>query len=278
MLTSDFKTVRYIAAANNIGFARANNVGYLHSQGEALLFLNPDTKLVDNSIERMLGWLQAHPRIGALGPCLLNADGSTQLSCVQAFPTLVNQVLDSDLLRRWFPRWKMWGTWPLMNPKKRSPAADVDAISGACFLVKRNVFEVVGKFTEEYFMYSDDVDLSYKVRRAGYSIICLTDCNVIHYGGGSSMRRDPSFAAVQRRKAMSLYFRRAHGPLWSGIYRMLVSFVAVLRVLVVCGAFPFVHSAEDRDRLREVLTRWRSILWWAVGLKTVSGDNPECEA
>jgi GT2 family glycosyltransferase len=278
MLASEFKGARYIAAAKNVGFARANNLGYLHSHGEALLFLNPDTEVMDNALDRMMGWLQAHPNIGALSPCLLNADGSIQQSCVQAFPTLINQFLDSDLLRSWFPRWKMWGTWPLMDPNKGSPDADVDAISGACYLVRRELFESVGRFTEEYFMYSDDVDLSYKIRQAGHSIICLTDCSVIHYGGGSSLRREPSFAAVQRRKAMSQYFERAHGTLCSGLYRLMVSLAAFLRLLVFCAVFPFVRSVEDRDGLREVLARWRSILWWAVGFKLTRKDNAGCEA
>ena len=270
MLRHDYPEVRFIGATENLGFARANNVAYLQSRGETLLFLNPDTELMESALDRMFGLLQAHPSIGALGPRLYNADGTVQESCVQAFPTLTNQFLDASLLRKWFPRWSIWGACALDEPE-RGPI-DVDAISGACFMVSRGVFESVGRFTEDYFMYSDDLDLSYKIRRAGYSVVCLTNCAVRHYGGGSSSRRDPRFAAVQRRQAMSQFFRRTRGPWCSGAYRVLVSAAAILRMGVACIALPFAASSEKRDRLQCVLIRWRSILRWALGIEMTVKD------
>jgi GT2 family glycosyltransferase len=230
------------------------------------LFLNPDTEVIDDSLYRMLEWLRSYPFVGAIGPCLFNADSTMQESCVQAFPTLVNQLLDADLLRKWFPRWKLWGTWPLLNPDKLSSAAEVDVISGACFMVRRSLFEAVGQFTDEYFMYSDDVDLSYKIHRAGYSIVCLTDCAVIHYGGGSSLHRNPSFAAVERRKAMAQFFERTRGPWCSVAYRAMVGGAALARMSIASGALLFAASDEGREGMRSVLTRWKSIFKWTVGM------------
>ena len=277
MLRSEFPSVRFIGATRNLGFAQANNVGYLASRGETLLFLNPDTELIENAVGRMLGWMKMDSSVAALGPCLLNKDGSVQLSCVQAFPTLINQFLDSDLLRSWFPRWRLWGTWPLMNPNKTSAVAEVDAVSGACFLVRREIFEAVGRFTEEYFMYSDDIDLSYKIRRAGYSIVCLTDCLVIHYGGGSSELRDSTFAAVQRRKDMAQFFRRTRGPVWSALYRAMIGLAAMARLTFACGALLFVHAEREREGLHGVLERWLGVGMWASGVRSIVGNSKKTE-
>jgi len=265
MLQREYPEARLIAATRNLGFARANNVGSLHSQGDVLLFLNPDTVVIGDALEKMFRWLQEHPSVGALGACLLNTDGSVQQSCVQPFPTLVNQFVDAHLLRHWFPRWKLWGTWPLLDPEHPAAEFEVDAISGACFMVRRAVFESVGRFTEEYFMYSDDLDLSYKVRHAGYSVVCLSDCFVTHHGGGSLSHRDRSFAGVQYRLAMAQFFRRTRGPLCSAIYRTLVGTAALLRLFLALGSLPFAASVERREGLRDIVTRWRNILWWAVG-------------
>jgi GT2 family glycosyltransferase len=179
--------------------------------------------------------------------------------------------MDADLLRRWFPRWKLWGTWSLLNPNRASADVEVDVISGACFMVRRSIFETVGRFTDEYFMYSDDVDLSYKIHRAGYSIICLTDNAVIHYGGGSSLHRNPSFAAVERRKAMAQFFERTRGPWCSAAYRAMVGGTALVRMFIASGAIVFAVSDEGREGMRSVLARWRSIFKWTVGV----GDRSE---
>jgi hypothetical protein len=266
MLREHFPKVHFIGASKNLGFARANNLGYLESKGRTLLFLNPDTEVIADALDRMCAWLDAHPSAGAVGACLYNADGSVQRSCVQAFPTLANQLLDADLLRQWFPKWRIWGTAALEEPR-RGPA-EVDAISGACFLVRREVFEAAGRFTEDYFMFSDDLDLSYKIRHGGYSVVCLTDCAVLHYGGRSSSQRGPSFAAVEQRHAMSQFFRRTRGPLCSAVYRLLTCAAAIFRLCIAVGMLSLTASPEKRQELRSVLIRWRSVLYWAMRLET----------
>lgn len=108
MLMREFPRVTLLKAAENLGFARANNLGVKSCHGEILLFLNPDTEVADDSLQRMAAWLETHPRVGVVGARLLNSDKSPQQTSVQAFPTLRNQFLDSEFLRRRFPRSRMW--------------------------------------------------------------------------------------------------------------------------------------------------------------------------
>lgn len=271
MLRREFPQVKLIVATHNLGFARANNLGYAQASGEILLFLNPDTEVIGDAIQCMVRWLKVHPRVGAAGARLLNSDGSLQSSCVQAFPNLLNQLLDSELLRRWFPRSRLWGCMSLMHAQRG--AAEVDAISGACFMVRRSVFETAGSFTDAYFMYCDDLDLSYKIRQAGYDVVCLTHCEVVHHGGKSSSRQGTWFADIYRRRAMAQFFRQHRGPLYCTTYRVLMSVAALLRIGLLRAAITFAPWETRRQRLLCSCERWKKVLLWTVGIEDAAGKD-----
>lgn len=263
MLGDEFPEVQYIESQENLGFSRANNLGRRHAQGEFLLFLNPDTELSRDVLTPMVAWLQTHPKVGAAGAVLLNTDGSLQDSCVQAFPTLVNQVLDAEVLRRWFPESRLWGKRALFQ--QSGVAALVDAISGAFFLVRANVFDVVGGFSEEYFMYSDDLDLSYRIQRAGYNVVCMTDCHVIHHGGRSAAKQADGFTERLQRESMARFFLISRGPRYSDAYRHAMRFAAIVRLAAVLAVYPFAAQGSRRQRLGSVVRKWWGILQWSAG-------------
>ncbi|MEO8662680.1 MAG: glycosyltransferase family 2 protein, partial [Bryobacteraceae bacterium] len=151
--------VRLLASHQNLGFARANNLGVEQSQGRWILFLNPDTIVLKNAIRVMLSNLESHAEVGAVGCRLLNGDMTLQMSSVQRFPTILNQLLSLDVLKRRWPKARLWGTSALFTD---SPVA-VDVVSGACLMVKREVFEQAGRFSPDYFLYHEDTDLSLRL-------------------------------------------------------------------------------------------------------------------
>ena len=199
----------FVQSKVNVGFARANNLGVRHAKGHNLLFLNPDTEFVENSLDVLLGHLATLPQAGALGCKLLNSDRSVQTSCIQSFPTVVNQILDSDFLRRRFPRSRLWGMAPL-HSERLSPS-QVEVISGACLLMKREVFERVGGFSETYFMYGEDLDLCFKIQQAGFHNYYVPDTSIIHYGGGSTRQSVSNFSAVMMRESVFRFFSANRG-------------------------------------------------------------------
>lgn len=268
LLRAEFPQVRFVQSLENLGFGRANNLAFRYSAGEIVLFLNPDTKVINGALDRMATVVRSNSRIGAVGALLLNGDGSLQTSCVQAFPTLSNQLLDSGLLRTMFPTWSGWGLQRLLASEEQ--AVSVDVISGAAFMVKRCVFEEVGLFAPTYFMYADDVDLSYNIKKAGYSIVCLTDCQITHFGGQSSVKQVDYFAEILQRESMAQFFLRTRGRLYTAVYRLGVAAAAALRLaLVVCLA-PFGVVGLNGQTVTFRLGKWLRIFGWAVGIDALN--------
>ncbi len=212
----------------------------------------------------MVAWLRSHPLAGAVGARLLNSDGSLQSSCVQAFPTIFNQVLDSRLLRSRYPTWRLWGAQVLYDPQAKE--AEVDAISGACFMARRTAFEAAGRFTESYFMYSDDLDLSYKIHQAGYTIACLPRYEVVHHGGKSSDNQSGHFAEVLQRDSMVQFLRSTRGELYSTAYRGITSLTSMLRLAVAVWLLLFPSRAGRRRSRISVVGKWFAVFAWSVGL------------
>jgi len=188
VLAKEFPWVRFVQSETNLGFARANNLGARHSYGETLCFLNPDTKILDSALEKIQAVVRTGSRPGAVGCKLLNGDGTVQTSCIQSFPTLVNQALDSEWIRRMTPRSELWGMAALHQDGTET--IPVQVISGACLTMDRKVFEAVGGFSEDYFMYAEDLDLCYKAAMHGctnYYVPSATE--VVHRSGSNALFR-----------------------------------------------------------------------------------------
>ena len=266
ILREEFPDVIFIQSAENLGFSRANNAAYLRSTGEYLLFLNPDTEIIGDAIQKMVACLSEYSAAGAVGARLLNTDGTLQESCIQSFPTILNQVLDSNLLRRWFPAWNIWGTRPFLV--RSSEPARVNAISGACFLTRRKVFEKAGKFNEGYFMYSDDLDLSFKITRAGYAVLYMDSCQVTHHGGKSTAKQEDHFSDLMQRESLAQFFRQAHGALYAWTYRAAMAATASLRMATVVCLAPFGGIGLDGKAPGFVSEKWSRIFRWALGSRT----------
>ncbi len=281
MLREEFPQVRFLQSTANLGFARANNHAYSVSKGKFVLFLNPDTELRGPAIQLMCEQLRTLPAAGAIGCKLLNSDGSIQTSCIQSFPTILNQLLDTELLRRRFPRSALWGMAALYGDGRR--AQEVDAISGACVMLKRSVFEAAGRFSQDYFMYAEDIDLSYKVKQAGYKNYYVPEATVIHHGGSSVAQAASNFSVVMMREAIWRFLQKFRGRLYGAAYRvaMLASALGRLLALALVSLWRLISRRAATD---EASTRkWRAVLRWSLNLEDWTGQyypasNPRAAA
>lgn len=264
MLRDCFPQVRYLQRDTNLGFAKANNAAFLESRGRNVLFLNPDTEIGGEAVPILLDHLEGLPKAGAVGCRLLNADGSVQTSCIQSFPTILNQALDSELMRSFWPMSSLWGNAALFG--SQDGPKEVEAISGACLMLKRSVFQQVGLFSEDYFMYTEDIDLSYKTRRSGYRNYYIPDATIIHFGGGSTKKESRCFPEIMMRESIRRFLGKTRGKYYGFAYRASMLISAAGRLILLSIAFPLRLVRPETLSPGSPFRKWWAILGWSLGL------------
>jgi len=264
-------SVKLIRSPQNLGFAGANNLGFQHASGRILLFLNPDTELRGPAINLMYECLESSAEIGVLGCRLLNSDLSVQTSCIQPFPTILNQIADAEQLRRLTPRLKLWGMRPLFESDPGRPV-EVEAVSGACLMIKKDVFQQVGLFSTDYFMYNEDLDLCYQVKKAAKKVCYLGAATIVHHGGQSSRRRGgEAFVGPLMKETLRKFLVKTRGPFYAALYRLAMFVISLLRITIVAVLMPFTATPIDKDSHRHSLAKWHKILRWSMGLEAWTG-------
>lgn len=271
MLSQDFPEVRFIQSSQNLGFAGANNVGVDASNGTYILFLNPDTEVQPKAIDKLHAALKQIPDAGMAGAHLLNSDLSIQTSSITAFPSILNQMLGVEFLRKTFPHAKLWGIRPLFD-RPHSPVA-VDAVSGACMMASRTVVETVQGFTSRYFMYAEDLDLCLKVKKAGWNVYYVPSAVVIHHGGQSSgQRSEDNYADIMMRESNLQFMRMHRGRWYAWLFRAATALMAAFRVLLLILLWP-LGKISGRDYSSTPMKKWWQILAWALGFNKWSREE-----
>ncbi len=186
MTPGTLPSAQYLLIANktNLGFAAANNVGLRLARGTFVFFLNPDTEIQPESVQRLLAFLRAHPDVVAVGPKLTRPDGAIQGGAAGHEPSLCTLLHYSLGLYRLSPR-LFPGLW-LPRKQYTSPRPiEVDWISGAALLTRTSIARRVGGWPEEYFLYGEDMAFCRRLRKYG-RIVCLPEAHVVHHIGGST--------------------------------------------------------------------------------------------
>ena len=268
-LKGAFPEITIVHSDNNLGFAGANNLGFRRSVGKYVLFLNPDTKLIAPSIDLLVARLRSLPDAGIVGCKLLNTDLSVQLSSIQTYPTILNQAMDAEYLRLRWPECPLWKIAPLFSDNVT--LIKVDIIPGACMLLRRTLFEQVGLFSEDYFMYAEDLDLNYKVKAAGFTNYYLGETAIVHHGGKSSARQKSNhWATVMKYRAMVKLFRKTRGGVYAFGYRFVMGAVAIGRLGLLLLLWPFGSIIGDRKSWKFSQEKWKTVLKWALGWQDVA--------
>jgi GT2 family glycosyltransferase len=269
MVRNEFPATRFMQSTTNLGFAKANNLGAGVATGRNLLFLNPDTEVLGDALLRMVSLLDEMPNAGIVGCKLLNTDLSLQTSCVQAFPSILNQILDTEYLRQLFPKLRFWGTQALFN--KNDTPAEVEVVSGACLMIKSDVFEVVDGFTSNYFMYAEDADLCFKVKEAGWKVNYLSSVSVVHHGGRSSDKKpENNFSSIMMRQSLMEFMRLRRGSVYAAAYQFSIVVTAVLRLLLLMIAFLFTLGGQKHESVRRAFGKWVKVLRWGLCMESWS--------
>ncbi|OGO36020.1 MAG: hypothetical protein A2W35_15030 [Chloroflexi bacterium RBG_16_57_11] len=252
-----FPQAHYLRTQVNIGFGSANNLALRQAKGDYLLLLNPDTLVHPGAINTLLDYMGQNQNVGASASRLLNADGSLQYSC-SAEPTLGREFLRMFHLGRVRPDgYYPMETWDLTSPRR------VEVILGACMLLRRTALDQAGLFDERFFMYSEEVDLCRRIRLAGWDIYWFPQAIITHYGGQST-RQMAAEMFVQLYRAKIEFFRKHHGPLQASLYKLILCFSGLPRLIL--APVGRLEPAPRGERHRTIAENYQRLLRALPGL------------
>jgi len=263
MLREKFPEVVVIQNHENVGFSRANNQGIKRSRGRYILLLNPDTICVDDSIAKLVRFMDAHPDVGAAGPKLVNPDGSVQLEGARRLPLPFDTFCEYTRLSTCFPR-SRWTRRHLIGEWDHQDSRPVECLSGACVLIRREVIEDVGDLDEGYPFNVEDIDWCHRVGQSRWTLYYLAEATIMHVGRQSIMKNRGA-AALWAMRGVYRYYAKFYGRGTGLVVWALLWPVSVVKLLVWMGIY--LLRPGGRQLAREQATTFWKICWlspWPV--------------
>lgn len=262
LIETEFPKVQLIRNEVNVGFARANNQAIMLSKGKYILLLNPDTFIKDDALSRMVGFLDIHPDIGALGCKVLTTEGKIDFRCARRFPTLLGELFELTRLSYRFPHNRFLGDY-LMTYWDHGDNREVDTLSGACLMVRRETIEQVGLLDEDFFLYGEDVDWCYRLRKAGWRVLYYSEAEIVHLGGHSTQQVREEMS-LERFRSRYKFFRKHKGKGYAWAYKALVFFITVIKEMIFGMGFVRSMKRKKKNWYREKVRLHRHVLRWVL--------------
>ncbi len=261
MIARVFPDVRLITSAENLGFAKANNLGIRASRGRFVALINPDVVLLEGCVARALDVMSSESSIGMVGPRMLGPDGRTRRSGMSA-PSLWNSLCDALALHTMFARSRLVGG-QMMAHFSWDVRADVDVLNGWFWVIRREAINDVGLMDERFFMYGEDLDWCKRFRAKGWRILFEPSAAAIHFGGGSSQAAPIRFYLEMHRANLE-YWRKHHGSMARGCHLLIVIAHHTLRVATF-GLSHFLLRARDPSLHAKTARSAACLRWLIVG-------------
>ncbi|HLG34618.1 MAG TPA: glycosyltransferase [Bacteroidia bacterium] len=206
MLKKKISLINLIANSSNEGFSKANNRGIRQSKGEYILLLNPDTVVEENTFRKVLQFMDEHADAGALGVKMIDGSGKFLPESKRGLPTPAVAFYKISGLAKLFPHSRTFGKYHL-SFLGEDKINRVDVLSGACMFIRKSVLEKSGLLDEDYFMYGEDIDLSYRIQKAGFYNYYFPEARIIHYKGESTKKTSVNYVFMFYR-AMIVFARK----------------------------------------------------------------------
>ncbi len=253
---SAFPQVVLIRSNENLGFAKGNNRGLEASEGRYILYLNPDTVILDGAIDKMLGFLEAHPGIGVMGPHTFNADGRTTQDTVIFKPTLRRMFHTHVPIWRLIPGWRP----ELAGQVSWHRTGPVEVVKGCCMLMPTDLVRDLGGMSEKHFMYSEEEDLCSRAILRGFATWYYHEASIIHLGGEATKQNSEAMVKAQV-EAWTDVFRQSNPGSSVAAFRLLLGFGSVWRSLA-WAPLTLMPSKRDlaRQRMREHVATLKALI------------------
>jgi GT2 family glycosyltransferase len=262
----DFPTVTVIANEHNRGFAAANNQGFQKAKGQYILLLNPDTIVHKGSLDALIDFMDNNSDVGACGPKLLNADGTTQASLRQ-LPTFRGVLYRYTICRNLRIFRKQYESW-MMKDFGYDKQAEVEQLMGSALLVRRLAMEQVGTMDERFFMYYEEVDLCYRLRQGRWRITFVPEATITHLGGRSAEQLSVTRRAMMF-ASMFAFFRKHRGAfrtvLFGIIFKAGVFLAELCKLTAGLSTYLYALAIGDKNRKDKSLARIKNATAWLAG-------------
>ncbi len=230
MIREKFPSVDIIANTENTGFARANNQAIKLSTAKYILLLNPDTVIQEDTLVKCIDYMDVHPETGCLGVKMIDGKGNFLPESKRAFPEPMVAFYKVFGLSALFPRSKRFGKYHLGYLDKNA-VHEVDVISGAFMFIRREAIEKTGYLDEQFFMYGEDIDLSYRFKLAGYNNVYFPETTIIHYKGESTRKGSINYVLVFYR-AMIIFARKHFKKKTYRLYSFFINLAIYFRAVI----------------------------------------------
>lgn len=239
-----FPNVTLIKAPRNGGFSYGNNLGIRRAHGRYALLLNPDTLVPPGALRNLVAYMDAHPGVGACGPRLVLPDGSLDLACRRSYPSIKVALYRLLGLSRAFPRSRRFGRYNLtyLDPAHE---AEVDSVVGACMLVRRAAVDEVGLLDETFFLYGEDLDWAYRIKRSGWKIMYVPSVTIVHHKGEAS-RQQSTEMTLAFYHSMRIFYRKHMAPRHGALVNAFIEWAIWVR----CGVSLLKNALRPPERRR----------------------------
>jgi GT2 family glycosyltransferase len=215
-----FPSIQFFSNKENIGFAKACNQGIKLAKGKYILFLNPDTIVPEDCFQKCISFFNTRPDAGALGIKMLDGSGKFLKESKRSFPSPRTSLFKLFGLSRVFPHSKIFSKYHLGNLDENKDH-EVDVLAGAFMMIKKEVLDKTGGFDEVFFMYGEDVDLSYRIQKNGYKNYYFSGSSIIHFKGESTRKGSLNYVRLFY-NAMSVFVSKHYGGGKAGTFGFLI--------------------------------------------------------
>jgi GT2 family glycosyltransferase len=236
-----YPEVRFIALDHNPGFAKANNLAFQQCSGRYVLFLNPDTIIAEDTLTKTIAFMEAHPDAGALGIRMIDGSGRFLPESKRGFPSPFTSLCKQLGLHKLFPHSKIFARYYLGHLPSHE-TNEVEVLAGAFMLLRKDVLDSVGSFDEQFFMYGEDIDLSYRITLAGWKNYFFADSSIIHFKGESTAKQSLQYVKVFY-QAMLLFVKKHFHGRGALLYRLLLYAGIALRGML--GAITRLFAQQE---------------------------------
>lgn len=229
MVEECFSEVKLIKNKENLGFPKGNNVAIKEALGRYVLLLNSDTVVIDKCIEKCIKYMDIHNDVGVLGCKVVLKDGKLDHACKRGYPTPEASLLYMLKLHKVFPDNKKFGQYAL-SYLDENQTNEVDSLTGAFMVLRREVINEVGLLDEDFFMYGEDIDWCFRIKEAGWKIVYYPEAKIIHYKGASSKKKRLK-TIYEFHRAMILFYNKHYVHKYNFVVTCCVYLGVILKLM-----------------------------------------------